>query len=611
MDTKTPTKKQPEPVCEPETEESPLPPWEKPEPAQDNEPPPWEKKEKHISQPKPSVEKQPAEAESYQSPPWETPEPSVQEKAPFFREEPISRAPSLEQAHVPESETENKQLLAVFNFLKDNVFKSPTGEFFPIYLLIGLSGAGKTTYLTMLGNILEAKNMRYYFPWKGIDIRTVKIGDIFDTRYSNAQASGASSFRRELTDRVRDLVFEFSHEKFRNTIAKGIWDVSTPRDEGSTLFLLTDVLKNHRTIARLVTFETSGEDFEDAIKMINRIRHPHEVENPVQRIILELMNYAEGFIVLIDPANESNDEIFSNLFREMQEEIEPRAMNALYRSAKEVLVSPEDMLEKGKPAKSPQDDIRAELERKVKEREARARREREIINTKKILLEKLQIYRQKIETEGVETILVEDKEGFITDLQNLAMSISNQVQQARENLLAAEADEARIKSYYKGLLKLCISGIDKLAEKYYDEQQLAKAGVDAEKDPDRIQKAFNLVLEKKGVQMSMTPDPKLPTDLPSKKFHRLKDLAIVVTKSDMYQIVYPPEKYPDFKIPSCKRSLEYIENYLKFMDGRVSYYNSSVSGYSILKDTRYYPGAENTLTPINIIEPIFDMLRLK
>jgi hypothetical protein len=42
----------------------------------------------------------------------------------------------------------------------------------------------------------------------------------------------------------------------------------------------------------------------------------------------------------------------------------------------------------------------------------------------------------------------------------------------------------------------------------------------------------------------------------------------------------------------------------------VRYYNTSATGYSVLQGTQYVPGHENTLTPINVIEPIFDMLNL-
>jgi hypothetical protein len=52
-------------------------------------------------------------------------------------------------------------------------------------------------------------------------------------------------------------------------------------------------------------------------------------------------------------------------------------------------------------------------------------------------------------------------------------------------------------------------------------------------------------------------------------------------------------------------------DYLHLLGGKVSFYNASTSGYSILRDTLYVPGPENTLTPINIIEPIFDMLGIQ
>jgi hypothetical protein len=75
--------------------------------------------------------------------------------------------------------------------------------------------------------------------------------------------------------------------------------------------------------------------------------------------------------------------------------------------------------------------------------------------------------------------------------------------------------------------------------------------------------------------------------------------------------VYPPEMYPEKKLAKSQRHLKAVENYLKLCDGEVRYYNTSATGYSVLKDTLFYPGKENTHSPINIVEPVFDMLRIE
>ena len=47
------------------------------------------------------------------------------------------------------------------------------------------------------------------------------------------------------------------------------------------------------------------------------------------------------------------------------------------------------------------------------------------------------------------------------------------------------------------------------------------------------------------------------------------------------------------------------------LSGSIRYYNASATGYSLLRDTLYVPGPENTFTPINIVEPFFDMLGIQ
>jgi energy-coupling factor transporter ATP-binding protein EcfA2 len=579
--------------------------------------------ERESAQPAPEREIKSASA------PYESPSQPSAQQTPFFSDDsrnapsqPASGSPfagggprlaqSQKGAAPGAKGSERDKMLEVFEFVREHVLKSETGEFYPIYLLIGLSGAGKTTHLTMLGNILQYREMKYYFPHQGIDIRPVKIANIFDRKYQNAQGEQAVEFRKQLEDRVLDLVYDFSQGLFRSTLAKGLWPEPTPRNVDSTYFLISDVTKDQRIIARLVTFETSGEDFEDAIHAITKLRGPEEAANSLQRIILELMNYAEGFIILIDPANETNnDNIFSNLFLELRLALEPRALNSLYRSVKELLVNPEEELKKieaggGAP------DLKAVLAAQAEEREARSVRERGIINTKRVLLDKLTTVKHKIETQGVSVIL-NDREGFIEELDGLMMKLNPNAKRAKELVKEQGFKESQIQSYYIGLIRHCVEHVDKLAVKYYDEQLKKAVSSDASKDPRRIEGAMRLVFEKKGLDpnLRLAPDMSLADDRQVYKFHKLRDIAIVITKSDMYPIVYPPEDYPKFKLPGCKQSIDHIENYLKLIGGHINYYNASTVGYSVLKDTRYYPGAENTFTPINIIEPIFDMLRMQ
>lgn len=88
----------------------------------------------------------------------------------------------------------------------------------------------------------------------------------------------------------------------------------------------------------------------------------------------------------------------------------------------------------------------------------------------------------------------------------------------------------------------------------------------------------------------------------------LRHVAVAVTKSDMYPVVSPAERYPDRKMPKCKAGIRALDGHLRLCGGGLRFYNTSATGFSILKDTVYYPGKENILTPINVAEPIFDMI---
>ena len=106
-------------------------------------------------------------------------------------------------------------------------------------------------------------------------------------------------------------------------------------------------------------------------------------------------------------------------------------------------------------------------------------------------------------------------------------------------------------------------------------------------------------------------NPTLREDREPTRLLNLKNLSIVITKSDMYPIIYPPDQFPEKKLDDSTLHLQHIDNFLRLCGGQIRYYNSSATGYSLMRDTRYYPGKENTLTPINIIEPIFDMMQME
>jgi hypothetical protein len=86
---------------------------------------------------------------------------------------------------------------------------------------------------------------------------------------------------------------------------------------------------------------------------------------------------------------------------------------------------------------------------------------------------------------------------------------------------------------------------------------------------------------------------------------------LTVTKSDKYPIIWPPEMYPRKKLAGSEIFLRDLQDYLKLCGGCVRYYNASATGYSLLVGGAHIPGPANTHTPINILEPLFDMLNIQ
>jgi hypothetical protein len=91
-------------------------------------------------------------------------------------------------------------------------------------------------------------------------------------------------------------------------------------------------------------------------------------------------------------------------------------------------------------------------------------------------------------------------------------------------------------------------------------------------------------------------------------FHKLKYLSIVFTKTDKDFSIYPASNFPKVVNVDWAAPLPRLGNYLTLCNGYLKYYNSSISGYSIRKDAGFQLGQRGTLTPINIAEPILDML---
>ncbi len=538
------------------------------------------------------------------------PEPAPERRSAFFDEAPAQRARGRTSFTVSGA---IPSISEVFEFVSEHILKDAKGQRYPLYLVIGLSGSGKTTYLTMLGDILANKSMKYYFPYEGVDVKRTVIEDIFE-KTGAASRSASPKLLDALKMRVKDLVYDFAQKHYADYIGKMQWSPATARErkdiesasEVSTYFLVTELRKYNRTIAKIVTIETSGEDYEEIIKGIMQYKQAEKSGSPLQKVLIEMMDHAQGFVVLVDPANEGNDSLYQNLFLVLKESLEPRALNSLSNHVRNRI----EKLTQDVGSKMEQDDMRQAIAQMKKAREQKERRQKEIEQTRNKLTQRLTQLGKRFEKEGLDMLLGEEGD-FLRKLEKIFATLSPEAAAAvKKKVEERQEDPKVLKSYFSGMIRESLKNTGAIAEFQYKLHHQEDAGM--EKAGELIRRAMKEVYQELSIPASfrLELDDDLAADRPVKRFQNLKYLAIAVTKSDMYPIIYPPEKYPAKKLARSKRHLEAVENYLRLCDGEVRYYNTSATGYAVLKDTLFYPGKENTHSPINIVEPIFDMLRI-
>jgi len=123
------------------------------------------------------------------------------------------------------------------------------------------------------------------------------------------------------------------------------------------------------------------------------------------------------------------------------------------------------------------------------------------------------------------------------------------------------------------------------------------------------EEAVQRVLNRYGIPTTYGPAiSELAETEQTERFTDLKYIAIVITKTDSHKIVYPPERFAEQQMVASNQYLRDVQMYLRVFGGYVRFYNASVAGYSVQMDTTCYVAPRATLTPINVVEPFFDML---
>ncbi|MFH1377394.1 MAG: hypothetical protein ABIH86_01410 [Planctomycetota bacterium] len=506
---------------------------------------------------------------------------------------------------------ETSSIVEAFEFINEYILQDEERRY-PIYMVIGLAGSGKTTYLTMLGEILRSGGDNYYFPYKDVNVKLIQIDEIIQDRIiAKGSRPPSRDERKVLKKRIRDLIYEYSKDFFNDSLGRLHWAGHTrpegeDDDEINSMFLVTEITRAGRTIAKIVTLETSGEDYHSLITELKDF-DPDEAATPMQRVLFDMIDISEGFVVLFSPEPENlnnNDKIFQDLFLMLKTHLEPRAHNIIYDYAREKLLKQSG--EKGGLL-----DMASELNKQMRlEEEYKAKRESMYQDLKDRLQAIVEVIKSGRKTSHEQEVFLNEVAKMF---QTINPSIYSKVMASLQEEMKTKKDEA-LRSFYMNLCNTSLKpeNLAKMVMMKMPKEPVAKGAEDI-RIPESERKGIIIDLQKK-FELSPSFKLDLAANLNYKKQARymrhLKNLALVVTKMDMYPISYPAQSYFK-KLQATYKFLEDTENYLKLCGGGIRFYNASATGYSLLRDAQYYPGKKNTLTPINILEPIFDMMDLE
>jgi hypothetical protein len=479
------------------------------------------------------------------------------------------------------------------------------GKRSPLYLIIGLPGSGKTVYLTLMGAMLGFRSPRFSFPYEGVEPNWVKVEKLV----ARHRASTDPRRLERISARIRDLVFDFGQERYESFLAAGQWPPATAHEEEeddarpATYFLVSEILRNMKTAADVVTLETSGEHYQEVLRNFQKYAQGAQPANATQRVLVDMMNAADGFIVLVDPDNRDNDTIFKNFFMVLKDGLRPRALNAFYNELRQSVGGPPG----GAHAAEKAGDVRRLIQLIREDEQRRQRLETQFADERRALADRLAEIDRKLEAGRHEILVGEDGKWLNGMEQALAKLEPDLVRSAKEKLLPEGAEvsasqlKERILLYSRGLIRVCTDRLDRIVRGKLEPARPAQdrsATLEIKKRYD-LSDSFKIEVDESSFQEREVTH-----------FKNLKFLSMVITKSDKYPIIHPPDQYAKRKLPGCEIHLRDIQDYLKLCGGQARYYNASATGYTLLSGGAHLPGPAHTHTPINILEPLFDLLNI-
>lgn len=469
----------------------------------------------------------------------------------------------------------DNELIQAFKVVEHRFLRASAGQGqVPLYLVLGMPGSGKTTYLSALGEMLSKGKSKYYFPYQGVRAERVQVEELLRGVKTKGRAKSQSLFS--------DLVYEYKTKFYDEYLAKGLWPPFTASNEHT--LLLTEITRFGETVAKVVTLDIAGELYKSLLAQALSFKTLVRKTDTVLGALASLLNKAQGIMILLSPNNyEEDSRTYHDFFRLLCDELAPRSTEIMSGLASRLVNDPRLAFY-----------YRRQLEL------------RELID---LAEDELKSGLGLMKCEHGQVLF----EAYERSLPDLAGKIRAERRQCLERFTVDQAktpeEEEGLRNHRRQLMKEfdsrviddCRGHLSQLAEGEVHEQQ----GF----EPVTMTDAKALLLQRAQLP-SMLLDDRSRRGRGSSLFLNLKKIHFIMTKADQYSICYPPSTFPRRRLGRCRELVTRIEAYLRILGGRVQYYNTSVTGYSFARDGVRYPSLADFQCPINVVEPFFDLIGL-
>jgi hypothetical protein len=426
----------------------------------------------------------------------------------------------------------------------------------PLIPVLGLPGSGKTSFLTALGNILTEQRARHHIPYEGeFLLEPLSLVELVRS------AGGGEAHARLLAPWIVDLGWDFARRRTDAFLRHASFSPRTPPERGAR-FLVAQVCKDGAPYARLISIDTAGEDLRPIFRA-GSASEPVETllglatEPSAAGVAASMLDQASALVVIIDSTKppERRAESHRALFELLARSLRSRARDAL-----------------------------RELARRLEEEERSGER-----TTLEDALLKL---RRGHERWGEELCLELHRPLLVALGEALdpggAPLERGDLRRLLRDVAALPAEKTLVRAIGPSLA----AGLGRP-----DPERRAS-------DAGPVGPWERAAARLRGVSLAFaralaSEDGPAPG---SGLFSKLRSISLVETKVDVGRPVSP------FLLPECGRSLEEIQVSLRLLGGDVRTYETSVVGYAGLVGARHVPGPYSTQTPLNVLEPVFDLL---